>query len=188
MTDTKTPDAWQLHSAYEGQASPPFDLNAPVAAPLELHRCRVQAAWVDYNRHMSESCYLLVFGDSADAFFRYFGVDDDYRARGHSIFTLETHLRHRREVTLDEPLRLTLQLLDFDEKRLHVHHEMVHAESGVLLASAEQMLMHVDMQAGRAAPFPAELQRRLARIHAAHAHLARPADAGRSIGIQRRST
>ena len=36
---------------------------------------------------MSESCYLLAFGDSADAFFRLLGIDEDYRAAGHSLYT-----------------------------------------------------------------------------------------------------
>jgi acyl-CoA thioester hydrolase len=176
----------QLRSAYEGQKSQPFDPDAMVATPLELHRCTVQPAWVDYNRHMSESCYLYVFGDNSDAFFRYFGIDDDYRALGHSIYTVETHIRNRREVTLGEPLRLTLRLIDFDHKRLHIIHEMFHGETGALLASAEQMLMHVDMRAGRSAPFPADIQQRLAVIHAAHSRAARPADVGRVIAIPRR--
>lgn len=46
---------------------------------------------------MSEWCYLLAVGDAMDAFFRYVGVDDDYRAAGHSLYTAETHLHHRRE-------------------------------------------------------------------------------------------
>jgi len=66
---------------------------APVPAPLRLHRTTVEAAWVDYNGHMSEWCYLLVMGDSSDAFFRYVGIDDDYRASGASLFTVETHIR-----------------------------------------------------------------------------------------------
>jgi acyl-CoA thioester hydrolase len=140
---------------------------------------------VDYNQHMSESCYLYVFGDNSDAFFRYFGIDDDYRMGGHSVYTVETHIRNRREVALGEPLRLTLRLLDFDHKRLHIFHEMFHGDSGALLASAEQMLMHVDMQASRSAPFPVEIQQRLAAIHAAHSRAARPADAGRVIAIPR---
>ena len=53
---------------------------------------------------MSESCYLLAFGDSADAFFRFLGIDEEYRAAGHSLYTVETHLHHRREA--DEGDRL----------------------------------------------------------------------------------
>jgi acyl-CoA thioesterase FadM len=56
--------------------------------------------WVDYNGHMSESAYLLAFWDSSDAFFRFFGVDEQYRASGRSLYTVETHLRHLREARM----------------------------------------------------------------------------------------
>jgi acyl-CoA thioester hydrolase len=102
-------------------------------------------------------------------FFRYFGIDDDYRAHEYSIYSLETHLRHVREAALGEPLRLTLRLLDCDHKRLHLFHRMYRASDEALLATAGQLLIHVDMQAARAAPFPADLQRRLASIRFAHA-------------------
>lgn len=44
-----------------------------IDAPLALYRTTVQAEWLDYNGHMTESCYLLLVGNSADAFFRYVG-------------------------------------------------------------------------------------------------------------------
>ena len=83
---------------------------------------------------MSESCYLLAFGDSADAFFRFIGIDEAYRAAGHSLYTSETHLHHRQEAAEGEPLELTLQVLDHDRRRLHIFHEMRHGETGDLLA------------------------------------------------------
>ncbi|OXC79765.1 thioesterase family protein [Caballeronia sordidicola] len=187
MNNKDAVSARQLRSAYEGQKATPFDFEAVVSVPLELHRCTVQQGWVDYNQHMSESCYLLVFGDSSDAFFRYLGIDDDYRSGGHSIYTIETHIRYLREATLGEPLRLTLRLLDVDHKRLHIFHEMYHAGSGALLANAEQLLMHVDMQAGQAAPFSPGLLARLNVIHSAHSQDSRPVDKRRVIGINRRT-
>jgi carnitine 3-dehydrogenase len=163
--------------------SRPWDPDADVPAPLRLHECTVSSRWVDYNRHMSESCYLLVFGDNADAFFRYIGIDESYRARGRSLYTVETHLHHRREVAEAEPLSLTLQVLEHDARRVHLFHEMHHGGTGALLACAEQMLVHVDTGAGRSAPMPADLQERLATVQAAHALLPRPAVVGRPMRI-----
>jgi carnitine 3-dehydrogenase len=140
---------------------------------------------MDYNNHMSESCYLLVFGDNADAFFRFLGIDDAYRAAGHSLYTSETHLHHRHEVALGEPLELSLQLLDHDARRVHIFHEMRHGESDVLLASAEQLLVHVDMHVGRSTELPGHLLERLDAIAAAHSRLPRPDVVGRSMGIRR---
>jgi acyl-CoA thioester hydrolase len=154
----------------------------PVPAPLRLHETKVAAEWVDYNGHLSEWAYLLVFGDNADAFFRYFGVDEGYRAAGQSLYTAETHLRHLREARLGELLRLTLRVLGTDAKRLHIAHEMTGA-TGEVIATAEQMLLHVDMRAGKVAPFPAQIAARLRGIQQAHAHLPVPAYVGQVMRI-----
>jgi acyl-CoA thioester hydrolase len=153
-----------------------------IDAPLRLHETAVAAEWADYNGHMTESAYLLVVGDGADAFFRYVGVDDDYRAAGRSLFTAETHLRHLGQARTGDRLRLTLQVLGVDAKRLHIAHE-IHGDTGAVLATAEQLLLHVDLAAGRAAPFPAEIAGRLAQIRDAHAALPRPGYIGRSIQL-----
>jgi carnitine 3-dehydrogenase len=157
----------------------------PIEAPLRLHRTTVQHAWVDYNGHMSEWCYLLVFGDGADAFFRYIGIDEEYRASGRSLYTVETHMLNRREVSEGEPLALSLQLLDHDGKRVHIFHEMTHGDTGALLATAEQMLVHVDMAAGRASDIPPAVALRLDAIQRAHDALPKPDVVGRPMGIRR---
>ena len=177
----------RLNTPLEGTPAKVWDPNATIAAPLCLHQTNVRPEWVDYNDHMSESCFLLAFGDSSDAFFRYIGIDESYRDQGgHSLYTVETHIHNIREASLGEPLRLSLQLLDVDAKRVHIFHTMHHATSGELLATCEQMLVHVNMVQGRSAPMPTDLQQRLAAIHAAHALLPRPAQAGASIGIRRK--
>lgn len=172
---------------YEGARAQPWDPGAAIPAPLVLHRTTVPPAWVDYNGHMSESCFLLAFGDSADAFFRFVGIDEAYRAAGHSLFTAETHLHHRGEAAAGDPLRLELRLLDVDAKRVHVFHEMYHDGTGALLATAEQLLLHVDTTAGRVVPLPDRLSGRLAAVRAAHADLPRPAAVGHVMGIPHRS-
>src|SRR5215510_1123548 len=170
---------------YEGSGHHTWDDAASIEAPLRVHHTSVKPSWVDYNGHMSESCYLLVFGDNADAFFRFIGIDEDYRSAGQSLYTVETHLHHRREVTEGEPLALSLQLLDHDHKRVHIFHEMRHGESDVLLATAEQMLVHVDIEAGRSADLPPLVAKRLDAIQHAHAALPRPDVVGRHMGIER---
>ena len=176
----------QLTTPLEGTGHRPWDPQAPIDAPLNLLQTTVAPQWVDYNGHMSESCYLLVFGDNSDAFFRFIGIDEDYRAAGHSLYTVQTQLHNLREVSEGEPIRLTLQLLDADEKRLHIFHAMFHDVSGVLLATGEQMLVHVDMRSGRSAPMRPEMQAKVQAIRAAHAGLPRPAQAGAPIGIRRK--
>jgi acyl-CoA thioester hydrolase len=156
-----------------------------VPTPLRLHSATVPSDWVDYNGHMSEWCYLLAFGDNADAFFRYVGIDDEYRAGGSSLYTVQTHLHHRREASEGDRLTMTLRVLDADEKRVHIFHEMFLGDSDVLLAAAEQMLVHVDMRAGKSAPMPPELAGRIDAVRRAHASLPLPAAVGRPLRIPR---
>lgn len=159
---------------------------AGVPAPLRLHETVVKPEWVDYNRHMSESCYLLAFGDNADAFFRYVGIDEHYRAAGHSLYTVETHLHHRREAGEGQSLSLTLRVLDHDDRRVHVFHEMFLGDGDTLVATAEQLLVHVDTRVGRSTPMPSRLTTQLEAIHRAHAVLEVPEVVGRPIQILRR--
>jgi acyl-CoA thioesterase FadM len=159
----------------------------PVPAPLRLHRTTVSESLTDYNHHLSESSYLLVFGDSADAFFRFLGVDEGYRAAGRSLFTAQTHLHHRGEALGGDTLELSLRVLDADARRLHVYHEMV-GPSGDLLAAAEQLLVHVDTGAGRSCDMPASLQDRVEAVRVAHAALPVPDLVGRPLGIRRRKS
>ena len=144
-----------------------------------VHAARVLPEWVDYNGHMHESRYLQLFSDATDALLGHLGVDV---SQG-SYFTVETHLSHLHEATADERVRVTTQLLDHDEKRLHLFHEL--RRDDALLATAEQMLLHVDAQTRRTAPAPPDVLERVAAIAGAHAQLPRPERAGRAIGVAR---
>lgn len=155
-----------------------------IPAPFRLAEVTVSAEWTDYNHHLTESAYLLIMGESSDSFFRFFGVDDAYRAAGRSLYTVETHLRNLREAREGERLGLTIQVLGTDAKRLHILHEMYLRPAGELIATAEQMLLHVDTRAGRAVPFPARMADVLGEIRAAHAALLPvPSYVGRAIRI-----
>lgn len=170
----------------EGRPFAGWDWAKPIPAPLALHRTPVVEAWTDYNDHMTESAFLLAFGDSSDVFFRMIGVDEAYRAAGSSIYTMETRIRNLREAHIGDPLALTLQVIDHDAKRLHVFHAMINEADGEVLATAEQILVHVDMQAGRSSPFPPEIAERLAAIAKAHAALPMPSTVGVPLGIRRK--
>jgi betainyl-CoA thioesterase len=155
-----------------------------IDAPLALHKATVPAQWVDYNGHMSEWCYLLLVGDAADAFFRFIGIDEAYRAGGHSLYTAETHLHHLRESALGDHLTVPLQLLDVGPKSLHLFHTVHNQATSEDAATAEQLLVHVDMAAGRVIPMPGGLRERLEEIRLAHAALPVPQAVGHVMGIR----
>lgn len=157
-----------------------------IAAPLELYASQVEPAWVDYNGHMSESSYLEAFGWASDALFRYVGIDEAYRVAGKSFYTVETHINYFKEAGVGEPLTFRTQLLGVDDKRLHFFHTMVHGRTGDLLATTEQMLLHVDMNASKAAPIEPAVREALEAIMAAHRTMEVPEQVGRRMAMPER--
>ncbi|MBT4890713.1 MAG: carnitine 3-dehydrogenase [Rhodospirillales bacterium] len=155
-----------------------------VAAPLALYSSAVQPNWIDYNGHMTEASYLEAFGWGSDALFRYVGIDEDYRANGNSFYTVESHINYFQEVGTGEPLRFTTQILGLDEKRMHIFHSMYHGQSGDLLATTEQMLLHVDMNAQRACPILPDVYKALQAVMASHEDMARPEQVGHQMQIK----
>ena len=153
--------------------------------PLRLHDAVVRPEWVDYNGHMTESRYLQVLGDATDAFLRYVGLDAGYLEGGRSLYTVETHIRHLAEVHPNEPLAVETQVLDADEKRLHLFHTLTQPQTGVVLATGEHLLLHVDTRAGKTAPMAEPLASRVEAVARAQAALPRPEGAGRHVGQPR---
>ena len=155
-----------------------------IPAPLDQFRATVKPEWIDHNGHMNVAYYVLAFDYATDDAFRYFGIDDQYRdERGNSTFTLELHVNYHREIMEDEPFVVHSTLVGVDAKRLHLMHEMFHGETGELVATNENMFVHVDMEKRRSTTFPDDVLARLKHIADAHASLPRHSNTGRSIGF-----
>jgi carnitine 3-dehydrogenase len=152
------------------------------AEPLRLYEGTVPAEWIDYNGHMNESRYLEIFGYATDALLARIGMDAAMLARGFSYYTVETHLRHLDEARLGEGFAATTQILGHDGKRIHLFHRLHHAD-GRLLATGEQMMLHVDTRQHRACAASPEVLAVLGDLAAAHRGLPVPPEAGRGIGL-----
>ena len=125
------------------------DPAAPIPAPLALYEVTVGPQWVDYNGHMSEWCYLLVMGDSSDAFFRYIGIDDGYRDSP----TLAVHRRRRTSGTSTRstrgsgwcsPCGCSTQTPSASTSPRDAGADRRAGVAPTLVATGEQLLLHVD--------------------------------------------
>lgn len=157
--------------------------NAATALPL-VHRT-VRPEWIDYNGHMSEAFYVLVFGYATDAMMIETGLHAGYReSTGCSLYTVESHLRYLRDVAEGAHLAVRTRVLGADAKKARFCHELyaVGAPDDVPeaeadpVATSELLALHVDQRAGRTAPFPDAVRERLAALTEPA-----PAWAGRSI-------
>jgi carnitine 3-dehydrogenase len=154
---------------------------------LPLVRTTVRPEWVDYNGHMSDFRYAQVFGDAMDALYRRVGVDAAYRAAGRMFYTVESHIVHFAEVRAEEPIETSTRILGLDDKRLHVSHQMHRARDGALLASGEQLHLHVATAAARASPMDASVRARLESLRDRQAVLPAPPPASRRIDVGNRA-
>ena len=176
----------QLYKVSTNQLAQQHDHDQDLSGPLRLHQDTVQPQWVDYNNHMTESSYLKVIGDASDALFRFIGVDEAYHRSGLSYFTVETHMMNIAELNAGEGFYITTQLLDMDQKRMHVFHRIHGTQSDQLIATGEQMIVHVNTNESRACPAREDVYQRLHNIFQHHQQLQKPEQAGRSIAMVRK--
>ena len=155
-------------------------------APFDRYRGAVLPEWIDINGHMNLAYYTVLFDYATDLLFDVLGLGRDYRVEtDHGTFVVETHNLYERELLVGERVRVTTQILDADDKRLHLGHEMFPLGGGDRAATQELLFLHVSLTARRVTPFPPELRTRVRAAAAAHAALPRPAWAGRHVGMRR---
>jgi acyl-CoA thioester hydrolase len=148
----------------------------------------VDHAWVDYNGHLNDAYYMVIFSYATDGLMAQIGLDAAGRAAtGHTMYTLEIHLNYVQEVHEGVPVEVRTQILGVDAKRVHLFHTLHRQDDSTLLATNEQMLANIDASNAatgpKTAPFVPAVAALLLPLAQSHASLPRPANAGRSIAL-----
>jgi acyl-CoA thioester hydrolase len=153
-------------------------------AGLVTYRSEVLPDWVDYNGHLRDGFYLVLFSYGVDGFMDQIGLDAAGRkALGHSLFTLEAHLNFLHEVKLGTRVEVRTQVLGIDAKRVHLGLGLYEDGHDKLLSFCEQMQLNVDMAGPTATPFAPSVAALLQPLALAHAGLEKPKFAGRVIAL-----
>src|SRR5271165_5138957 len=84
--------------------------------------------WLDYNGHMNDAAYAIVFSRSVDALMDRIGLDAKARERtGRTLYTLQMMLHYFKEAREGDALAVACHLLEHDEKRMRVWLDMTDA-------------------------------------------------------------
>lgn len=153
---------------------------------LQIYRTRVSPSWIDYNGHMGDYAYGIVFSDAATAYMDRIGINTAYReANNATLYTLDSRIGYLKECHVDETLNVELSVLDADRKRMHVFMRMLN-EADQDVALCEQVLMHVSRVSGapRASDMPKLAQERLSTDLALSKAVTQPDWLARRIGLQ----
>ncbi len=146
-------------------------LRAPLSdsAPLISQDRVIPVDWTDLNGHMNEGRYGQIFSDAADAVLAHVGAGEDYIASGLSYFTVETTTKYLAEAHAGERVRVQTRITEGQGKKLRCAHELIRAADDGVLASCDQLMIHVSLQTRRScAPDPSVADRvaSLATLHA----------------------
>ena len=142
--------------------------------------------WIDYNGHLRDAYYGLIFSQSTDALMDRIGLDAAYRAKtGCTLYTVEMHIHYLHEVKQADTAIVQLRIAGADSKRIHAALEFLRAGHTDLAATAEVMLLHVRQQGEsvRTTPFAPAVAAAIAQLQAASAALAPAGPGSRRIGL-----
>ena len=157
------------------------------ASPITSPEMAIDPGWVDYNGHLNQAYYGVLFDRALDHALLPAGLGPEYiRERNLSFMTVECHTCFVRELLHTAKVRVASRIVDLDEKRMHMFCELQHAGEGFLAATAEFMFLHIDMATRRTAPWPPDVRAKLEAIKSRTAALPVPERAGRRIGIPKR--
>ncbi|MEM9320175.1 MAG: thioesterase family protein [Pseudomonadota bacterium] len=126
-----------------------------------VFHCTVQPDWIDYNGHMRDAYYGLVFSLAVDAFQDEVGFDAAYRAAtGCTIYLLEDHKYFLAEVKNGAELKVETRLIGVRPNRFLLQSCL--SSGGVASSVGEFLELHVQQRPEpHAAAIPDEILARL---------------------------
>jgi acyl-CoA thioester hydrolase len=141
---------------------------------VRIYQSAIQPEWIDYNGHLRDAYYGLIFSYAIDALMDRIGVDAAYRERtGGTLYTLEEHIHYLDALKQGDLAEVSVWIIDADRKRLHAGFEMRRAGAAQAAATGEFMLLHVQQSpAPASAPFPPQVSAQIEALRAATAEVA----------------
>ncbi|MFT6772716.1 MAG: acyl-CoA thioester hydrolase [Paracoccaceae bacterium] len=157
------------------------------AAALRTTPRQVPIEWIDYNGHMNVSYYTMAFDKAADEVYdNILLIGAEYaRVQRMGPYVIQQHIHYLGELLRGDEFTCAFRILDCDDKRLHTWCDLIRVADGRIAASAEAMVMNVDLEERRSAPYPAWARARVAALALAQAELPVPVRVGALIGIRR---
>ncbi|MDW4064580.1 thioesterase family protein [Staphylococcus saprophyticus] len=153
---------------------------------LYEYKTHVNEAWGDHNGHMNDAEYNRVFSDATDAWLAFLGLDvQTIETLDYTVFTLENHVMYLKEIKVNEAITASVELFDYDAKRLHVFMTLSD-EANDKCATYEVMLMGMNTKLYKPDAFPTDIQKAI-DDYAQHASIKKqPKELGHLIGIKRK--
>jgi acyl-CoA thioesterase FadM len=156
-------------------------------SPFRRYRTAVRDEWIDFNGHLHDGCYAIIFSEANEVMFADLELSEDYRNEtGRGMYTVECHIRYLAESRRGDVLEASTILVSADAKRMRVH-TLLSRDDGTPIATGEFFYLHVDGAAGGVTEMPDDRWHRVDTLLRAHATLERPSHLGLGVGAPRPS-
>lgn len=160
---------------------------AEPATAYSRYRTDVREEWIDYNGHLHDACYAIVFSEANEVLFAELGLSEDYRVEtDRAMYTVECHIRFLAESKRGDVLEASTIVVSADPKRMRLH-TVLSRTDGTPIATGEFFYLHVDDAVGGVTAMPDDRWRGVESMLTAHASLPRPAHLGLGVGAPRPS-
>lgn len=141
---------------------------------------------IDNNNHMHDAYYNVIFSDVINEFNYSHGLSIKEREESqYTVFTIEAHTTYLAELSLDQSFTVELYLYDYDYKRTHLFLRMLH-EDGTIAATNEVIMMGIDKNQRRSAPFPEKYMEFIEAYDLEQEKIEWPKQLGHRIGIPKK--
>lgn len=150
----------------------PFTYNAKVTEDM-----------IDHNGHVHDANYNIVFSEAINQFNYQHGLSLEEREQlNYTLFTVEEHTAYLAELKYPSTFTITIYLYNFDAKRLHFFSIMTNAD-GTTVATNEAMMLGIDRQTNRTAPFPMQFTTQITDVYNQQPNMEWPKQLGHRINI-----
>ena len=141
---------------------------------------------IDNNNHMHDAYYNVIFSDVINEFNYSHGLSLKEREESqYTVFTIEAHTTYLAELSLDQSFTVELYIYDYDYKRTHLFLRMLH-EDGTIAATNEVIMMGIDKNQRRSAPFPEKYMEFIEAYDLEQEKIEWPKQLGHRIGIPKK--
>ncbi len=161
------------HPTYEQLAVLPAYTDQPVPVPFE-----------DANGHLNVRHYTGIASEGLDESLVALGIPQDWPAKGHACFSAEHHLFYLAELLTGDRISSRVRLLGRSERAAHALVYLLDDSHQRLSFVMEEILLHIDMETRRTAPWPEDIAAALDQQIAAQADLPWEPDVSGSMSLR----
>ena len=134
------------HPTYDQLASLPAYTEQPVPVPFE-----------DANGHLNVRHYTGIASEGLDESLVDLGIPQNWPAQGHACFSAEQHLTYLAELLTGARISSRVRLLGRSERAAHALVYLLDHTNERLSFVMEEILLHIDMETRRTAPWPEDV-------------------------------